>query len=97
MTATTTTHGTTNGSVGLERRPTGALLSDISSDVVTLVGVRFLVRRRRAHRARRTGLDVATLTSALHRALPEAASALRGTLPDELPHPVERLVERLAA
>ena len=34
---TTTTHGATNGSVGLERRPTGGLLSDISSDVVTLV------------------------------------------------------------
>ena len=34
---TTTTHGATNGSVGLERRPTGELLSDISSDVVTLV------------------------------------------------------------
>jgi hypothetical protein len=34
---TTTTHGTPNGSAGLERRPTGELISDISTDVVTLV------------------------------------------------------------
>jgi hypothetical protein len=31
------TRTTGNGSVGLERRPTGELLSDISSDVATLV------------------------------------------------------------
>jgi lysylphosphatidylglycerol synthetase-like protein (DUF2156 family) len=34
---TMTTPGTHNGSAGLERRPTGQLISDISSDVVTLV------------------------------------------------------------